>query len=104
MPKQKAFGGLFHQHAQPIYRLRAAGGAGPGQERHGGFAIALVSYTHLDVYKRQQLDRFLLKVLIGYPSLEDEKRMVAAVSEGKMAAEFDLSQIAQVLHLSLIHI
>jgi MoxR-like ATPase len=45
-----------------------------------------------------QLDRFLLKVLIGYPSLEDEKRMVAAVSEGKMAAEFDLSQIAQVLH------
>jgi MoxR-like ATPase len=30
--------------------------------------------------------------------LEDEKRMVAAVSEGKMAAEFDLSQIAQVLH------
>ncbi|HRA57171.1 MAG TPA: MoxR family ATPase, partial [Thermomonas sp.] len=45
-----------------------------------------------------QLDRFLLKVLIGYPKLEDEKRMVAAVSEGKMAAEFDLSQIAQVLH------
>ena len=45
-----------------------------------------------------QLDRFLLKVLIGYPKLEDEKRMVAAVSDGKMAAEFDLSQIAQVLH------
>ena len=43
-----------------------------------------------------QLDRFLLKVLIGYPSLVDEKRMVAAVSEGRTAADFDLSQVAQV--------
>jgi len=43
-----------------------------------------------------QLDRFLLKVLIGYPALEDEKRMVAAVSEGRMATEFDLGQVARV--------
>jgi MoxR-like ATPase len=30
-----------------------------------------------------QLDRFLLKILIDYPSTEDETRMVAAVSEGR---------------------
>ncbi|WP_297834390.1 MoxR family ATPase [Thermomonas sp.] len=44
-----------------------------------------------------QLDRFLLKVLIGYPGIEDEKRMVAAVSEGRTAADFDLSQVARVI-------
>ena len=44
-----------------------------------------------------QLDRFLLKVLIGYPNLADEKRMVAAVSEGRTAADFDLSQVVQVV-------
>jgi MoxR-like ATPase len=44
-----------------------------------------------------QLDRFLLKVLIGYPSLADEKRMVAAVSEGRMASDFDLSQVQRVV-------
>jgi MoxR-like ATPase len=43
-----------------------------------------------------QLDRFLLKVLIGYPGLEDEKRMVAAVSEGRMASDFDLGQVQRV--------
>ncbi|MBF6025989.1 AAA family ATPase [Lysobacter niastensis] len=44
-----------------------------------------------------QLDRFLLKVLIGYPSRADEKRMVAAVSQGRSAADFDLSQVRRVL-------
>ncbi|KGQ19103.1 MoxR-like ATPase [Lysobacter dokdonensis DS-58] len=44
-----------------------------------------------------QLDRFLLKLLIGYPSLADEKRMVAAVSEGRMAADFDLASVQRVL-------
>ena len=43
-----------------------------------------------------QLDRFLLKVLIGYPSLADEKQMVAAVSEGRTAANFDLAQVERV--------
>ncbi|HOV95673.1 MAG TPA: MoxR family ATPase [Thermomonas sp.] len=43
-----------------------------------------------------QLDRFLFKVLIGYPALADEKRMVAAVCDGRMAADFDLSQVQQV--------
>ena len=32
-----------------------------------------------------QLDRFLLKILIDYPELDDEKRMVAAVSSGRSA-------------------
>src|SRR3546814_2452485 len=44
-----------------------------------------------------QLDRFLLKVLIDYPSQADEARMVAAVSQGRTAADFDLSQVKQVL-------
>jgi MoxR-like ATPase len=44
-----------------------------------------------------QLDRFLLKVLLGYPSRSDEKRMVAAVSQGRSASDFDLSQVARVL-------
>jgi MoxR-like ATPase len=44
-----------------------------------------------------QLDRFLFKLLIGYPTLADEKRMVAAVSDGSMAADFDLSQVRRVV-------
>lgn len=44
-----------------------------------------------------QLDRFLLKVLIDYPSHADEVSMVTAVSHGRAAAHFDLSQVASVL-------
>ncbi|HEY5851233.1 MAG TPA: MoxR family ATPase [Lysobacter sp.] len=44
-----------------------------------------------------QLDRFLLKILIGYPSRADEKRMVAAVSQGRSASDFDLSQVQRVI-------
>lgn len=40
-----------------------------------------------------QLDRFLLKILIGYPALEDEKRMIDAITTGRTAADFDLSQV-----------
>lgn len=43
-----------------------------------------------------QLDRFLLKVLIDYPSLEEEKRMVDAVTSGSNASDFDLSQVQRV--------
>ncbi|MDR1077055.1 MAG: MoxR family ATPase [Xanthomonadaceae bacterium] len=44
-----------------------------------------------------QLDRFLLKVLIDYPELEAEKRMVDAITTGRSASDFDLSQVRQVL-------
>ncbi len=44
-----------------------------------------------------QLDRFLLKVLIDYPQIADEKRMVASVSGGRIASDFDVSQVARVL-------
>ncbi|WP_101926283.1 MULTISPECIES: AAA family ATPase [Luteimonas] len=44
-----------------------------------------------------QLDRFLLKVLIDYPGHADEVAMVTAISSGKVAADFDLSQLATVL-------
>jgi MoxR-like ATPase len=44
-----------------------------------------------------QLDRFLIKVVIGYPTLEDEKRMVAGVVNGKIAADLDVSKVRSVL-------
>ncbi|KWV16867.1 MoxR family ATPase [Xanthomonas translucens pv. translucens] len=44
-----------------------------------------------------QLDRFLLKILIDYPQLEDEKRMVEAVTTRRSAGDFDLSQVPRVL-------
>jgi len=44
-----------------------------------------------------QLDRFLLKVLIDYPTHADEVAMVTAISAGRVAADFDLSQVVQVL-------
>jgi MoxR-like ATPase len=44
-----------------------------------------------------QLDRFLIKVVIGYPTLEDEKRMVAGVVNGKVAADLDVSKVHSVL-------
>jgi MoxR-like ATPase len=43
-----------------------------------------------------QLDRFLLKVLIGYPQLEDEKRMVDAITTGRISGDFDLSAVQRV--------
>ncbi|TYT26805.1 MoxR family ATPase [Luteimonas viscosa] len=49
-----------------------------------------------------QLDRFLLKVLIDYPAHADEVAMVTAVSDGSVAAGFDLSQVAQVLDAGAI--
>ncbi len=44
-----------------------------------------------------QLDRFLLKVLIDYPTHADEVSMVTAVSHGRAAAHFDLSQVGRAL-------
>ena len=44
-----------------------------------------------------QLDRFLIKVTIGYPTLEDERRMVASVVNGKVAADLDVAQVKPVL-------
>jgi MoxR-like ATPase len=43
-----------------------------------------------------QLDRFLLKVLMPYPTVEDEVRMVTAVSLGRTASDFDLSRVRPV--------
>ncbi len=44
-----------------------------------------------------QLDRFLIKVVIGYPTLEDEKRMVDGVVAGKVAADLDVSRVRPVM-------
>ena len=45
-----------------------------------------------------QLDRFLLKVLIDYPTLAEETRMVQTVTHGRRAADFDLAQVPRVLN------
>jgi len=44
-----------------------------------------------------QLDRFMFKVLIGYPRREDEVRLVTQVTGGRGGGDFELSQVRQVL-------
>ena len=41
-----------------------------------------------------QLDRFLLKVRIEYPSAEDEQRLTRQVTLGKIAAELEVDQVS----------
>ncbi|MCQ4165727.1 AAA family ATPase [Tahibacter harae] len=43
-----------------------------------------------------QLDRFLVKILMNYPELGDEVRMVTAVSHGRSASDFDLGRVRAV--------
>ncbi len=50
-----------------------------------------------------QLDRFLVKVLIAYPSFEDEKRMVEEVLGGRIAADLDVSRVQPVLSQPELH-
>lgn len=44
-----------------------------------------------------QLDRFLLKVLLDYPSAEEEVRIVAGVTQGKVGDTLEVSQVRQVV-------
>ena len=44
-----------------------------------------------------QLDRFLLKVLIDYPSEAEEKSLVAAVTSGQSAESLNVGQVATVV-------
>jgi MoxR-like ATPase len=44
-----------------------------------------------------QLDRFLLKILMGYPEQADEVRMVGNVSTGRNAHDFDLAAVQRVV-------
>ena len=44
-----------------------------------------------------QLDRFLLKILMGYPEHADEVRMVGNVTTGRNAQDFDLASVKRVL-------
>jgi len=43
-----------------------------------------------------QLDRFLLKISIGYPTAREEIEMVSAISHGRTAQDFDLSAVRAV--------
>ena len=43
-----------------------------------------------------QLDRFLLKIRIGYPGEEEELRMLASVTEGQVGERLDVSAVRQV--------
>jgi MoxR-like ATPase len=44
-----------------------------------------------------QLDRFLLKVRIDYPSLADEAAMLRHVTDGKVGDRLDVSQVAELV-------
>ncbi len=44
-----------------------------------------------------QLDRFLLKLVIGYPAQADEARMVAQITGGRSGGDFELSQVRRVV-------
>ena len=44
-----------------------------------------------------QLDRFLVKVLLNYPELADEVRMVSEITTGRTATDFDLGKVRRVL-------
>ncbi|BBL73076.1 AAA family ATPase [Methylomagnum ishizawai] len=44
-----------------------------------------------------QLDRFLLKIRIDYPSLEDELRLTRQVTEGRTGGDLDVDAVATVL-------
>jgi len=46
-----------------------------------------------------QLDRFLLHVEVGYPSEDDEVRIVADVTRGRVGESLDVSAIAPVLSI-----
>jgi MoxR-like ATPase len=43
-----------------------------------------------------ELDRFLLKIRIGYPGEEEELRMLSAVTEGQVGERLDVSAVRQV--------
>lgn len=49
-----------------------------------------------------QLDRFLLKINIDYPSLEEEKALVNLVTDQQTADRFDLDQLEAVLDLETL--
>ena len=43
-----------------------------------------------------QLDRFLLKMVVGYPTLEEETRVVELVTSGRVGDQLDVSRVEQV--------
>jgi MoxR-like ATPase len=44
-----------------------------------------------------QLDRFLLKIVVGYPTQEEEARIVELVTSGRVGDQLDVSAVARVL-------
>jgi MoxR-like ATPase len=49
-----------------------------------------------------QLDRFLLKVKIDYPSQEEEAGMVRRVTDGKVGDRLDVEQVAELIRPSTV--
>ncbi len=44
-----------------------------------------------------ELDRFLLKILVGYPEAEAEERMLRLVTEGRTGSEFHIDSLEPIL-------
>jgi MoxR-like ATPase len=49
-----------------------------------------------------QLDRFLLKVRLSYPSLEEENAIVRSVTQGRVGERLDVDAVKQVLDLQQV--
>ena len=45
-----------------------------------------------------QLDRFLLKVVIGYPTLDEERRLLSLVTGGRIGDVLDVDKLATVIN------
>jgi MoxR-like ATPase len=45
-----------------------------------------------------QLDRFLLKVVIGYPTLEEERHLLSLVTNGRIGDSLDVDQLSTIIN------
>ncbi|MFX8489335.1 MoxR family ATPase, partial [Acinetobacter baumannii] len=45
-----------------------------------------------------QLDRFLFKVVIGYPSLDEERNLLSLVTQGRVGDVLDVDQLTTVVN------
>ena len=50
-----------------------------------------------------QLDRFLLKVVIGYPTLQEEQRLLSLVTDGKMGDTLDIEALQTLISPEELH-
>ncbi|MBI3899742.1 MAG: MoxR family ATPase [Gammaproteobacteria bacterium] len=80
--RQVTIEGTLHELASPFLVLATQNPI----EQEGTYALP-----------EAQLDRFLLKVYIDYPSIEHERQLVRHVTEGRVGDRLEVDAVAQVL-------